>query len=364
MSWGAVGSAAVGVVGGALSSGGGQSSIHAMDAIPRFLRDDYERLAGSVEGLATPEYYQGQQIAGMNPWLAGSLGNMAGWGSGMGGDMMSAMYGGGMRGLNGIGMGMNYLSQLQQQGPNQFQYDQGTYDQVFGNLSGGLQNAFDLGAQQMQQNFDWNMLPGLNMSGALGGQQGSTKQYQQGALGQAMANQNIANFGSSLWQNAANQANSAAMQGGMQNLQSANSMQGDILRGYGNFGQLGASMLGQGFDMGLQNMNTALAAGQMQQGYDQSLIDADMAKWNFEQQAPWVALQTQLGMLPGPGGVSPGVPGMSPWEGAMNGAMMGMGVYNAGQGAGWWGGGNGPPSQHSNNMNGMTGLDINWDFWG
>ncbi|RLC09609.1 MAG: hypothetical protein DRI24_21510 [Deltaproteobacteria bacterium] len=80
-------------------------------------------------------------------------------------------------------------------------------------------------------------------------------------------------------------------------------------------------------------MGLGLKAGQMQQGYDQSLIDADMKKWNFEQQAPWLATQQKLNMLPQPGGAQPAQPGMSPWEGAMQGAQAGLGLYDAYQGA-------------------------------
>ena len=337
MTWGAIGAAGIGAVGGALGGGGGSGSVHSMDSIPRFLRDDYERLAGGIEGLQTPEYYQGQLVAGQNPWMQNSLAGMGGWGAGMGGDMMNQMYGAGQAGLGGIGKGMNYLDKMRQGGPNQFKYDQGTYNKAFNNLSGGMQNAFDQGATQMQQGFDWGQLPGLNMSGALGGAQGSTKQYQQGALGQAMTNQNIQNFGTNMWQNAANQANQNAMSAGAQNLSSANAQDQNIMSGYGQMGQLGGNLMNQGYNMGVGNLGLGLKAGQIQQGYDQSLIDAEQKKWNFEQQAPWLSMQNKLGMMPSPGGVQQGTPGMSAWEGAMQGINTGLGIYQGGKDAGWWG---------------------------
>ena len=149
--WGQIASAGIGALGGALGGGGGDK-VRPMDAIPDFLKDDYKGLAGQVAGLDTPMYYQGQQIADMNPWMSGALSGMGGWGSGMGGDMMSPLYGGGLMGLGAMQSGLDLMGQNQG-----FQYDQGTYDQAFSNLTGGMQNAFDLGAQQMQQNFDWNM---------------------------------------------------------------------------------------------------------------------------------------------------------------------------------------------------------------
>lgn len=339
MTWGAVGSAAIGTVGGALLGGGGEE-INPMDAIPDFLKGDYKRLAGQVGDIAAPEYYQGQLIADQNPWLQQALGGMGDWGGSMGGDIMNSMYGAGQAGLGGIGRGMDYLTHMQRAGPNQFQYDQDTYDQSFGNLTGGLQNAFDVGARNMQQQFDWGELPGLNMSGALGGAQGSTKQYQQGALGQAMTNQNIQNFGTNMWQNAANRANEAAMTGGLQNLASRNNLDQNMLSGFGRFGALGANLLGQAQDTGVQNLGMGLNAGQIQQGYDQSLIDADKAKWDFEQNAELAHIQNQLGTIPGPGGYSV-TPGADPFAMAMQGMQTGLGIYGAGKDAGWWGGGGG-----------------------
>lgn len=316
---------------GGLGAGGGREKIQAMEAIPRALRGDYLGLAGQVNDLQTPEYYQGQLVADQNPWLSGALGGMGGWGSGMGGDMMNAMYGGGMAGLGAMGSGMDYLNSLA--GGGGFQFDQGLYDDVMSKLAPGMQGAFDSGALNMQRGFDWDVLPGLNMSGALGGQQGSTKQYQQGALGQALADKNIADFGLGLWNNATGQALDAGMRGGLYDMQN----QQNILNSYGQFAGLGNNMMNQAYNMGVGNLGMGFDAGQYQLGYDQSLIDAEMDRWNYNQQAPWTALSTQLGMLPGPGGVQPSVAGMSPFEGMMQGAMAGAGLYGAGQDMGWWG---------------------------
>lgn len=346
-------SSGVGALGGAL--GGNEEHIGPGDYVPDWLKQDWKNIGGGIADLQTPEYYQGQLVAGQNPWMQQALGGMAGYGQegGMGYDAANAMMQGGQMGLGAMGQGMDYLGQMQNRGPNQFQYDQGTYDQSFNNLTGGLQNQFDLGALQMQQNFDWNQLPGLNMANALGGGQGSTKFGQSGALGQAMTNQNIANFGSGLWQNAANQANTGAMNAGSQNLASANALDQNLMNQYGQYAQLGSNMMGQGYDMGTNNLGLGLQAGQIQQGYDQSLIDAQMAKHNFEQQAPWLATENKLNMINGQKmGSAPQTTGMNPWQGAMQGALGGLGLYGAGQKAGWWGqddasGGGGDPFRTS-----------------
>lgn len=340
--WGEIASAGIGALGGML--GGNEEHIGPGDYVPDWLKSDWQNLGGQIGDLQTPQYYQDQMIASQNPWMQDALGGMAGYGApgGMGGMAANQMFGAGSQALAGIGQGMDYMSGLQDRGPNQFQYDQGTYDQMFGNLTGGMQNAFDVGAQQMQQGFDWGTLPGLNMEAALGGAQGSTKQFQQGALGQAMTNQAIQQFGTDMWQNAANQAAQAGMSAGAQNLAGANAFDQSMMGNYQNFGQLGGALTGQGYDMGRSNLGLGLQAGQIQQGYDQSQIDADMAKWNFEQQAPWTALDTQLGMINQQKmGGAPGNVGLNPWEGLLQGAQTGLNVYNAGQEAFGWGGGGG-----------------------
>lgn len=341
MTWGAAISAGAGLVGGAMGGGGGDGKIRPMDNIPEFLRDDYRAMAGQVSGLQAPEYYQGNTVAGMNPMMQQSLQDMGSWGQqgGVGYGAMNTMMGAGNEMMGAYGKGMDLLDQQQARGPNQFQYDQGTYDQSFGNLSGGMQNSFDLASGQMQQGFEWGDLKNLNMQNALGGGQGSSGLYQDSALGQAMTDQNKMNFGASMWQNAANQANQGAMSAGAQNLASANQFDQEGVANYGRFGQMGANMLGQGFDMGMQNMGVGLDAGQIQQGYDQSLVDADKARWDYNQNLDMNHLRNQMGMIPGPGGYSPGSGGMTNWEGALQGAQVGLGLYGAGQDAGWWGGG-------------------------
>lgn len=334
MSWAAAIGAGGAVVGGLLG-GGGADPLRPMEHIPKALRDDYLRISGGVEDLVTPEYYGGQLIAGQNPAMQNALQGMAGFGQegGFGNNTMNSMYNAGQVGLGGVQGGMDYLQGMQERGPNQFQYDQGTYDQSFGNLSGGLQNAFDAGARGIQQNFDWNQLPGLNMQNALGGGQGNTKFGQAGALGQAQANSNIQNFGSNLWMNAANQANQGAMQAGQMNLNAANGMDSAMMQGYGQMGQLGGQLTGQAYDMGVGNLGLGLKSGQIQQGYDQSLIDAAMQKHNFEQNAPWIATQQKLNMLPSPGQPTQGTPGANPFLTAMQGAQAGLGLYDAYQGS-------------------------------
>ena len=330
----ALGSAGVGALSGFL--GGNEEHVGPGDYVPDWLKDDWKMLGGQIADLQTPEYYQGQLVAEQNPWLQNALGGMAGYGQGMGGDIASLMQGAGTAGLGAFNQGLDYMSGLQGS-PNQFQYDQGTFDTTMQNLMPGLQGSFDEATRDINRNLNWNTLPGLDMSFA--DAQGATKQGQASALARGMAQDRSADIGSQLYQNALNQAQTAAYGAGGQNLASANNLQNQLLSQYGNYANIGSGMLNQAYNMGGQNLGMGLQAGQLQQGYDQSLIDAEMAKHNFGQQAPWLALQNQLNMVNAQKmGSAPQTTGMSGWEGALQGAQTGLGIYDAGRNRGWWGG--------------------------
>lgn len=340
MVWETVIPAAASVIGGALAGGGGSEKIHPMEYVPEFLRQDYMDVAGGINNLVNPEYYGGDLVADQNQWLMDALSGAGGYGmpGGAGYDASNALYSAGYGALPAVQGGMDYLSSMAGRGPNTFEYDQGTYDQVMSNLTGGMQTAFDLGARDIQRGFDWDVLPGLNMENAMRGGQGSTKKYQAGALGQALADENIMKFGSGLWTNAANQANQAGYGAGIANLNTANAFDSGVLDAYGNYGRLGSDMISGGFDLGAKSLGMGLDAGKFQLGYDQSEIDALIKKHNFEQQAPWIATQTKMGMMPGPGNPVAGVPGLTAWEGALQAGLPWIDdVISAGTDAGWWG---------------------------
>ena len=319
---------------------------------PDWMQGDVKGLASNIPNLQTPEYYQGQLIADMSPATQQALAQMNAYGTtGGGGDLMNMNMQAGQMGLGAMGSGLDYMQQLQNQGPNQFQYDQGLYDQTMANQMGGYQGMFDHGAQQMQQNFDWNQLPGLNMANAMGGGGGNTKFGQTGALGQALTDQNILGFGTGLWGQANQMANANAYGAGSQNLNSANNLQGQLLSNYGNYAQLGQGAANSAYDMGKSNIGMQMAGGNFQDAYNQSLIGADMDKWNFEQNAPWADQQQRQQLTQSwlnPGAIQYG---NSPFQNALAVGQTAAGIASGGADAGWWGGGN------SGGTSGAGGLD-------
>ena len=310
------------------------------ELFPDSMQPAVKELMNNIPNLQTPQYYQGQQVANQNPWQRNSLENMYNYGApgGQGSQIANAQAFGGGVGMDAMGQGYDYLGGMNARGPNEFQYDQGTYDQAFGNLSGGMQNQFDLGARNIQQGFDWNMLPGLNMQNALGGGQGSTKFGQQGALGQAMANQNIQQFGSDLWSNAANQANQNAMTGGSQNLASANNFDNSMMQNYGNYAQLGAGLLQNSTGTSADNFRMQNLAGNQQMNIAQQRIDANKRKWDFNQNAPWMdqaQRQNLTSQWVNPGAIQTGA---SPFQQGLD-TAVGVAGLASGMPTGSWGGG-------------------------
>jgi hypothetical protein len=369
MVWGAVASAGIGAAAGILGKSDGPGSVHPMDNIPDHLQGAYKNMSGQVEGLQAPEYYQGQQIAGQNQNSLNALGDMGAWGQqgGAGYDAQQQMMGQGgqMMGAGFQGQ-QDQMAAMQAKGPNQFQFDEGLYDDSMNRSMGGVQNTFDNGALQMQQNFDWNQLPGLNMANAMGEGQGSTKFGQGGELMQGMTNQNIAQLGSSLWQGADRQANNNGMTAGSQNLSTANNFDQNMVGNYGKMTGQGADMMGQGFNMGLDNMQAGFGAGQAQQNYDQSVINADKKKWDYNQNLEMNHLQNRMDMIPGPGQHQNAPASPSNLTAGLNGAQTGMGIYGAGKDAGWWGGGGQTPQQVAQadwlpgGFSGGSGFDDPW----
>lgn len=309
------------------------------ELFPDWMQQDVKDVASNISNLQTPEYFQGDTIAAQNPWMQQSLGDMAAWGQqgGLGNAMMNNMYGMGNQALDyGLGGGMDYMQGMQARGPNQFQYDQGTFDTTMGNLAPGVQNMFDANAGALQRDFDFNTLPGLKMQDAMGGGYGGTAGKNQSALADALNAGNIQQMGVGLWNNAANQAQAGAMQGGMSNLSSANNFDSNMLSNYGNYAQLGGNMLNDAYGMGQNNMAIGQTGANIQQGYDQSLIDADVARWNYEQQAPWIDQQQRQQLTQSwanPGAIQYGA---SPFQTGLDAATGLAGLYS-----GWPQGGGG-----------------------
>jgi hypothetical protein len=340
MAWPAVGAAAIGAAG---SYFGNKGSSHANDPITaeqQYLKSalpGVNNVMGQVGNLNPQQYYDGSTVAGMNPFLSNSINDMGGWGSGMGGRMMNQTYNAGNMALGAMGGGLNLMNTMQNQPGGPFQFNQGVYDQTMANAMPALQGSYDAATRDNNRQLNWNTLPGLDMMGTAAGAQGNTKLGQQSALAGGMTMDRNADIGASMYQNAVNQSINAGMNAGTQNLDANMGM----VNQYGQYGQLGGDLMNQSYNMGIGNMNAGMTAGQTQQGYDQSVLDDDVARWNFNQSQPYDFLNNQLNLYNGgrsqSGGTGGGGVGMNGFEAATQGAQLGLGIYGAGRDAGWWG---------------------------
>jgi hypothetical protein len=320
-----------------------QQHIGTDELYPDWMQGDVRDVASNIPYLETPRYYGGETVASIDPWYGNNLGNMAQFGmagTGLGHNFMMRMQEDGKSALDSIGQGMDYMGQMQDRGANRFGLDLGTGAQIAQFLAPGVQNMFDVNARDIQQGYDFNVLPGLNMASGMAGGYGGTKALQQSALGQAQTAGNIQNMGTQLWQNAANQAVQGAMQGGMQNLASANAFDQNMMSNYGRYGALGANMLNNANQMGISNMNASLGAGREYQDYLQSRLDANVDRWNFNEQAPWLDQQQRQALTQS--WVNPGAIqyGASPFQNILDAGQMIAG-FAGGMPLGGGGGGGG-----------------------
>jgi len=239
---------------------------------------------GAVGGQQFQGYYD-PLVAGMNPYMSDTLTRMQDFGGaqGMGGQYANNMMGMGMNALGtGLGGYQGQLQALQNRGPNQFRFDQGTYQQMMDNAMPGLRSAVDAQGKISSMGLQSNLGQLVSDAGAMGGSLGSNPLSKLGQGSAALVAQNRLNdqnFAANLY----NQANSAATQAGMRaggaNMNALNQNDMNVLSGYGKLAGMGQGLAGAGYGAGLRNLGLGLQAGQIQQGYDQSKLDAEFGRY-------------------------------------------------------------------------------------
>ena len=349
MVWGNVAAAGAGALGSFLGAKEGNQDNFGWGN--QWADDHNQAVKNAVNhysNLPTQRYFGSSPVAPMNADRLRFLQEQAAFGSPTGQGGMNTY----VQGLTGVSnlaagrSGVDFMRQRQQQGPNQFQgsqfgYDQGTFDQTMGNLMPGLQGAYDSAMRDPTRQFNEQTIPGIKMAAAGAGQQFGTAPQKQSAIAARGLADRGADTASALWMNAANQAQNSAMTGGVQNLgadltagrenmEAAGRYDQMLINGYQNAGQLGTTQLNQAYNMGQGNNQMRQNTGNALQGYDQSLVDAEKARWDFAQQAPHVAAQNQIDMWNSIKlGGTPGPSGSSSLATGVQGALAGLGVHNA-----------------------------------
>lgn len=168
-----------------------------------------------------------------------------------------------------------------------------------------LQGAIDTAVRPVTEAFASSVMPGIDSNFSSAGR-----------------------YGSGMQQGAYNDANTAMAR-----------QVGDIATNmaYQNYGDERQRQIQSMFfapEMAKQDYNDLAMLGQAGQGYDQynqNLINADIEKWNYLQNADWNFLNDYIGLLNGATGGSsttkaPGSTGINPLTGALGGAATGFGI--------------------------------------
>ena len=373
MDWGSIIAAGIGAGAGLLGSN--QEHIGPGDVMPNWIEGDWRQLGGQIAGLQQPKYYPGKSLAPFTPLQRQAMGGINQYSSpgGFGFQTQYEMNKVGDRGRAAQQRGLNFTNYLGKRGANKFAFPQTTFNAAFSNLMPGLQGSYDAATRDINRDLNWNQLPGINMANVAAGGMGNTKALQGSALAQGMAQDRAADVGAGLYMNAANQALGLAGRAGLANQASANQLDSSRLGAYQGFAGLGLPYLDQSYNTGMQNLRNRLFVGDLQQGQQQRNIDANMNRWNFNQNIPMQHLQNQLNMVMGTvpnSGQIGTTTGMSPFQGAVQGLQAGMGLYGMGQENGWWGSslnpvtpppGNYNPQNYQNIYNPTPG--VNWGMY-
>lgn len=350
--------------------GANDSTVENEVNYPPWLESFLQNTGNNLTNSPVPQVNLDNLTAPMNPWLMESLGMAANYASGAGQDQVDAMN---MMGMNQAGMAdalgalgglqtmygtgaldgagsflLDQMSKYAGSGPGgggpggggyggpmnfgsdlKFDYDQGVFDQSYGNLIGSAQNAFDSYSNQTKTNNLFQNLPGLKIGSQLIGG-GNTKVGQSASLLDALTNQQIVDYGAQMQQWASGTADANAMNAGANTLQAQtsnvnakiaaatsranaataaaaskyNAMVGAASNmfgyGAGMLGDAGTSFANANTGYGaagdtfmnanttaIGNMDTSLAAGNYVQNYDQDALDRYNNGYIFNTQQPF-----------------------------------------------------------------------------
>lgn len=296
---GAVASTVVGGLLGGIS--GGSSNEQTKSSAPWIAQQPHLRnVFGEAQALynkGTPEYYGGQLTPTVNQNLQASIAN----------PHVQANQGF----LDGTQNAMNTLA-----GGNNLAFDQSTMDAVTNNPH--VQSQIDAVTRDVNQNARMQTAQN-NMNAGFMGNVGSSSTGVQNALVQQGANNAIADASTSIRANAFNQGVGAGMQG------AGNRLTNLGLQTQGNLAGLNAM-----YEQAQTNYQNQLGAGMTEYELDQNSITAELAKWDYNNNAAWDNLARYRQMVDGNyGGTSTATASknVDPLQGAIGGALSGYGLW-------------------------------------
>tara|TARA_R110000851_G_scaffold155159_1_gene297506 strand:+ start:2022 stop:3098 length:1077 start_codon:yes stop_codon:yes gene_type:complete len=319
-------------VGSALGFGGEMGSTESepwKEQIP-YLKETFKG-AQNLYNQGPQQYYGGNTVAGSNPAIQNYLTGMGG--HAQGGLDASAMMGGyGSQLAGGLTGSQNFYSDAMNGYTNPYAtkayqdkfnvsnpYESQNYQDIISNSVNNnpvLQAQIESGQQGINRNLSENILPSI-ASGAVGtGNVGSMRRgVAEGVAARGAMEQGsdmATNMRANAYNQGINQANDWA--GGQQFSQTAG-MRGAEMGAAGeqygqnymmnaannnsNLSQYGLDQVGQGYNQGTQAYQDLLSSGAYGRGMEQENINADKARFDFEQNAPWDNLGRYNQMIQG-----------------------------------------------------------------
>lgn len=248
--------------------------------------------AKELYGQGAPEYYPGQTLASQNPFQTGAINNLGNFNP----NAVNAYTNVGNQFMGGAAGAMNTLGNIagMQQGPQAQMMSM----QQLGQYQPMINQMVDAATQQGMRTYNEQFAPQLNANAAASGNIGSSRAGIAQGIAQRGIAENAQNVGATAMNNLFNQGN-------QMNLANANlgqnflNTQMNAATNMGKFAGAGADMIGQADASQLAGYQTNLAAGDIQQEYDQAVINDDMARYNYDQTKDMDFLQNYMQLIQG-----------------------------------------------------------------
>lgn len=250
--------------------------------------DEARRL---YEGGA-PDYFPGQTLASQNPFQTGAIDNLGNFSPAA----VDAYTGVGNQFMGGASGAMSTLGNIagMQQGP---QAQMMTMQQL-GQYQPMINQMVDAATQQGMRTYNEQFMPQLNAGAAASGNMGSSR----AGIAQGIAQRGVAENAQMV---GANAMNNLFNQGNQMNLANANlgqnflNTQMNAATNLGKFAGAGADMINQADASQLAGYKTNLAAGDIQQEYDQAVINDEIARYNYDQTKDMEFLKDYMNLIQG-----------------------------------------------------------------
>lgn len=337
-----IGAVAAPVIGGIMGAGGTEGGTTTTTSAPwaaqqPYLQSGFEQAQNAYNSASGMGAYTGQRQAGLNDFQTQGY-NLAGnYGLGQGYNSGTSQVNTGLQNLGQAGMyGQNAAGLFGQASAG----DPSGYAQQFGNQYANSPYAdglVDAASRDVNRNLYENQLTGLQLGAVGAGGTNSTRAGVTEGIMQRGAADRIADTSSTIRGGLFNQGLTQGLSQYNTNLQNQLSANNQLY----NAGTLGSGMVNSGNTNVYNGLDVAAKAGQGFQTQEQAMLAAQQAQFNEQRDVPMSLANQYLQMINGNYGsqgttTAPNTGGG--FQGAVGGAMSGLGIYKGLNDTGLFGG--------------------------